>query len=160
MRSKSAGFTYMALLFAIAVMGVALAATGIFWHQASQREKEQELLFIGNQFRQAIGFYYERSPGGVKRYPQRLEDLLADPRGIGAQRYLRKIYRDPMTKEAKWGTVQSPEGGIMGVYSLSQETPVKTGNFRLIDSAFEGKGKYEEWRFIYSPIAVAVEKTS
>ena len=149
--ARSAGFTYMALLFAIAIMGVALAATGTVWYQASQREKEQELLFIGNQFRQAVGLYYVRTPGGAKRYPQRLEDLLVDLRGQGVQRYLRKIYRDPITKEAKWGIVQAPEGGIMGVYSLSQETPLKTSSFRQVDKAFDGKSKYAEWQFIYRP---------
>ena len=151
MRARSAGFTYVALLFAIAVMGVVLAATSTVWHQASQREKERELLFIGNQFRLAIGNYYLHGPDATKRYPQSLEDLLADPRGLDKKRYLRKIYRDPMTNETRWGVIKSPEGGIMGVYSLSQDKPIKTSNFRLIDKDFEGKIKYREWQFIYSP---------
>ena len=150
-KAGSAGFTYIALLFAIAIMGAVLAASGMVWHQGRQREKEQELLFVGGQFRQAIGLYYEHTPGAVKRYPQRLEDLLADPRQIGVQRYLRKIYRDPMTAEIAWGLVHAPEGGIMGVYSLSQEEPIKTGGFNRADSAFEGVGKYVDWRFISKP---------
>lgn len=149
------GFTYVAVLFLIAIMAAALAATGIVWQQAGQREKERELLFVGDQFRQAIRLYYERTPGGVKRYPLRLEDLLVDPRQPGLQRYLRKIYRDPLTKEIEWGLVRTTEGGIMGVYSLSQETPLKTGNFRQLDQAFENKSKYAEWQFIYNPATFA-----
>lgn len=152
---QQGGFTYLAVLFLIAVSAAALAATGIVWSQAGQREKERELLFVGDQFRQAIRLYYERTPGGVKRYPQRLEDLLADPRQPALQRYLRQIYRDPMTKENNWGIVRAPEGGIMGVYSLSEEAPLKTGNFRQVDKAFENKSKYAEWQFIYNPATFA-----
>ena len=34
-------------------------------------------MFIGEQFRLAIGSYYENSPGMPKRYPPSLEKLLA-----------------------------------------------------------------------------------
>ena len=37
-------------------MGVALAGTGMVWHTQVRREKERELLFVGNQFRRAIFF--------------------------------------------------------------------------------------------------------
>jgi len=57
-----AGFTYIGLLIVVAIMGVTLAAIGTFWHIAQQRAKEQQLLFIGNQFSRAISFYYQNSP--------------------------------------------------------------------------------------------------
>jgi len=84
-----------------------------------QREKEAELIWIGNQFREAIGLYCQRSSGSVKRYPEKLEDLLEDRRFLNRQRYLRKIYADPVSAKAEWGLVQAPEGGIAGVYSLA-----------------------------------------
>ena len=77
---RARGYTYVAALLAVAVIGVVLAGAGIVWRHAAQRDKEQELLFIGNQFRRAITSYYERTPGSVKRYPMKLEDLLQDPR--------------------------------------------------------------------------------
>lgn len=49
-----AGFTYLTILFVMAIAGVILAEVGINWTQDSQREKERQLLFVGNQFRQAI----------------------------------------------------------------------------------------------------------
>ena len=117
---KQSGFTYLAILFAIAIAGVVLAETGINWSQAGQREKERELLFVGNQFRQAIALYYERTPGAAKSYPAKLEELLADGRYNPPQHYLRKLYRDPVTNLQKWGLIIAPEGGIMGVHSLSE----------------------------------------
>ncbi|OFZ66108.1 MAG: type II secretion system pseudopilin PulG [Betaproteobacteria bacterium RBG_16_56_24] len=150
-REKQSGFTYLAILIVIAIFGVMLASTGINWSHASQREKEQELLFVGNQFRRAIALYYEKSPGAVKQYPRTLNDLLKDERQFGIQRYLRKIYIDPMTRNAEWGIVAAPDGGVKGVHSLSDVTPLKSANFAYADLAFEGKTSYTDWVFDYSP---------
>ena len=148
---KQSGFTYLAILFAIAIAGVLLAKTGIDWSQAGQREKERQLLFVGDQFRQAITLYYERTPGAAKRYPAKLEDLLTDERYITPQHYLRQLYRDPLTNRAQWGLVMAPEGGIMGVHSLSGASTIKRANFGYADEAFAGATKYSEWVFAYRP---------
>jgi len=157
---QQSGFTYMAVLFAIAIAGVMLAETGINWSQTAQREKERQLLFVGNQFRQAIALYYEKSPGGVKLYPRTLNDLLKDDRQPGIQRYLRKIYIDPMTNKADWGIEMAPDGGVMGVHSISDATPLKTANFAYANQAFEGATKYSDWIFFYSPPALIQIQTS
>ncbi len=147
----SSGFTYIGLLFFIAIIGITLAMASTLWSFAQQREKERELLFIGHQFRHAIGLYYERTPGTIKRYPSRLEDLLEDNRYVTTQRYLRKIYRDPMTGTHQWGLVSAPTGGVMGVYSLSESVPIKTSNFSSEDSTLDSAKKYVEWQFFYLP---------
>ena len=69
------GFTLAGALIVTALLGAGAAAYGEIASHAAQREKERELLFVGNQFRQAIGAYYERSPGGVKRYPHKKGDV-------------------------------------------------------------------------------------
>jgi type II secretory pathway pseudopilin PulG len=148
---RQRGFTYLAVLFMIALMGVMLVSIATMWHTARQREKERDLLFIGSQFRQAIGSYYEKTPGALKKYPSNLEELLKDGRFVTMQRHLRRVYRDPMTGNSEWGLVKAPQGGIMGVHSLSQDTPLKTGNFRVPDAGFEDKKKYSEWVFFYAP---------
>lgn len=112
------GFTYLTALLLVAAVGLGLAVTGELWSNARQREKEAELIWVGNQFKQAIGLYYQRSPGSVKKYPEKLEELLEDKRFLSTQRYLRKIYVDPITGKAQWGLVPAPGGGVMGVYSL------------------------------------------
>lgn len=147
------GFTYIAILIAVAIIGAALATTGVVWHTHQQREREQQLLFVGGQFRQAIGRYYSvgAGVGAAGQYPTRLDDLLRDPRRVGIARYLRKIYHDPITGDRKWGLIKDARGEILGVHSLSQAHPIKQSNFPLMDKQFEGKDKYSEWTFIYSP---------
>jgi type II secretory pathway pseudopilin PulG len=146
-----AGFTYLGVLFLVALMSMVLAAAGTVASIAKQREREKELLFVGAQFRRAIQLYYERTPGPVKKYPKTLQDLLEDSRYPVRQRYLRKIYPDPVTGKAEWGLIEGSGGGLMGVYSLSREQPVKTANFREADQAFEGKTSYSDWKFTYLP---------
>lgn len=148
---RQGGFTYLGLLFAIAIMGATLALTGVVWHTVQQREKERELLFVGQQFRQAIALYYNRSAGTVKQFPKTLDELLKDQRQLATQRYLRRIYRDPMTGQTEWGLVKTRDDRIMGIYSMSENTPIKQGNFREADKEFEGKAKYSDWRFVYTP---------
>lgn len=149
---RQAGFTYMTLLLIFAVMGMGMAATGELWSRGAKREREQELLFIGAQYREAIALYYNRSPGMGKRYPQSLEDLLQDKRHPTVQRYLRRPYRDPFTNKAEWGIVKAPEGGIMGVYSLSAAAPLKSGNFRNADRSFNDAASYSDWKFVFVPV--------
>lgn len=148
---RERGFTYLGVLFLVAIMGAVLAGTGTVWRTMSQRDKERELLFVGHEFRKAIGLYYERTPGGAKQYPKALEDLLLDKRQTNVARYLRRVYVDPLTGKKEWGLVKGPGETIMGVYSLSDDVPIKSGNFDELDKDFEGKGSYTEWRFVYLP---------
>lgn len=152
--SAQRGFTYLGLLFAVALAGVALAAMGVVWSTERQRQREQELLFVGQQFREAIASYYERSPGMVKRYPAKLDDLLKDNRFLTVRRHLRQIYPDPMTGMREWGLIAAPEGGIMGVHSLSTTASIKRAGFPAELADLEGKSSYAEWRFIYRPALV------
>jgi type II secretory pathway pseudopilin PulG len=143
----------LAALFMVAILSGGLALAGEVWETSAKREKEAELLFIGNQYRRAIERYYESTPGGVTRYPRTLEELLADPRQPSLRRHLRRLYPDPFGNK-EWGLVKAPDGGISGVYSLSEEPPLKTGNFRLPDAGFESAKRYSDWKFVYSPTAV------
>jgi type II secretory pathway pseudopilin PulG len=145
---RAQGFTLVGALLFIAVLGAGMAAYGELASQAAQREKEQELLFVGHQFRQAIGAYYERSGG---RYPQKLDDLLEDRRYPMPQRYLRRLYADPITGSREWGLIAAPGGGVMGVYSLSRERPIKSAGFAARDIIFTGAARYSDWHFAYSP---------
>jgi type II secretory pathway pseudopilin PulG len=148
---RQRGFTYLAVLFLVAIMGAVLAATATVWHTLAQRDKERELLYIGHEFRAAIGLYYERTPGVAKQFPKKLEDLLEDKRQTNLARYLRKRYIDPLTASKEWGRVPGPGDTIMGVYSLSHAVPIKSGNFEEADKDFEGASSYQDWKFVYTP---------
>jgi type II secretory pathway pseudopilin PulG len=150
-RSSQRGFTYLGLMVLIVIMGIVLASAGQVWHVALKREKEQELLFVGNQFRHALSQFSEYTPGQARRQPSRLEELLQDPRYPGTKRYLRKIYADPITGRAEWGLIKGPGGEIYGVHSLSDDEPVKKGNFSLADAMFENRQRYSDWVFMPQP---------
>ena len=149
--SRQQGLTYLAMLVFVAVMGLGLAGTAEVWSLSQQREKEAELLFVGNQYREAIGRYYDATPGGGKRYPEKLEDLLEDKRYPMPKRHLRKLYADPLTRKAEWGLMEAPGGGIMGIYSLAQGSPLKQAEFGNDDRTFHQASTYGEWRFFHEP---------
>jgi type II secretory pathway pseudopilin PulG len=151
----AAGFTYLTILFVVAIMGVGLALVGQMWHTAALREREAELLHVGNEYRKAIERYYLSGP---RQFPRNLADLLKDPRQPGTVRYLRKLYPDPVSGKDEWGLVKAPDGGIAGVHSTSEETPLKSGGFAVRDRDFEAKAKYSDWKFIYAPSQPAAAK--
>lgn len=147
-RRSQQGFTFVGVLAVMTVMLITMGAVSEVWHTVMKRENEQELLFVGHQFRHAIGKYYEK----MGTYPASLEVLLESAANTaGTARYLRKIYRDPITGDNKWGTVQGQDSKITGVYSLSDEAPSKVSSFIEADKSFEGKEKYSDWKFIYIP---------
>ena len=148
---RQRGFTYLLVLFFIATVAAGLAAVGELWSTSRQQERERELLFAGNAIRQAIGAYYLGTEGPVKRYPASLEDLLKDPRYIYTQRYLRRLYPDPLGSGGKWGLINAPQGGIMGVHSLSESKPIKNAGFRPLDADFERAAMYSDWKFVFVP---------
>lgn len=142
------GFTYLVLLAVVAAMGIVLATAGEVWHMALKREKEQELLFVGDQFRRAFVLYAQHTPGNARRYPLSLEELLKDSRSPGVARYLRRIYPDPITGSTQWGLIKGPNGEIFGIHSLSEDEPVKKSGFSLADLKFDGRTKYSDWVFM------------
>lgn len=149
LKGRRRGFTYLWTLLVIAFMGIGLVIASEVYSTALQREREQELIFIGREFRQAIGRYYESNmAGGQKQYPLTLDDLLKDPRFPNGRRYLRRIYIDPMTGKNQWGTILV-RGRVAGVYSLSEKVPIKQDHFEGSESGFRGKEKYSEWKFTY-----------
>jgi type II secretory pathway pseudopilin PulG len=128
MKHAQKGVVYLWTLFAVTVAGIVLAGTGQVWQIKAQREKEQELLFIGDQFRKAIMSYYNNPLTGVRQYPEKLEDLLEDKRGPVTIRHLRKIYIDPMTRDDDWGVIieeppqqqaTGPQTGTQGAAGLA-----------------------------------------
>ena len=127
------GFTYLWLLFVLALGGVALAALGEQEQTRQQREREAELRFRGEAIAAALGRYAERTPLGHLPVPQRLDELLIDRRFPKPQRHLRQLYADPFTGQPDWELVLGqatvavekgasappPTSGIFGVRSRS-----------------------------------------
>jgi len=140
----------MILIALIALASVATLSAGT---ALQRRLAEEELLFVGAQFAAAFRSYYEATPVGQRNYPARLDELLRDPRYPGVRRHLRKIYVDPITGRAEWGLVAAP-GGVIGVHSLSTQSPLKTAEFEPAFAALAGKTSYAQWAFGFLPPGV------
>lgn len=140
------GFTLLAVLFLVAVLGVGMAALGLVWETAARREKEAQLLFVGDQYRRAIESYHRATPGGTRQYPKRLQDLLLDRRFPQTVRHLRRLYADPVTGSPEWGLVKEGEG-IIGVHSLSADAPMKQAGFPRVYEAFAEAASLGDWVF-------------
>lgn len=145
---RQAGYVLLWLLFAVAVLGVAMAAVGSVWHAAAQREREQQLLFVGDQYRRALESYWQAATGNQRQLPKSLDDLLLDARFPNTVRHLRRLYPDPNSGKAEWGLVRDANGGISGIHSLSDKTPYKTGGFPKAYAQFAGAKDYRAWVFV------------
>lgn len=154
---RQGGFTFLWLLFLVAGLGVGMAAIGTLWHTAAQREKEQQLLFVGNEYRRAIESFLKipLPPGQQARLPKALDELLLDPRFPHTVRHLRRLYPDPITGNEDWGLLKDAQGGIGGVYSLSEEKPMKTAGFAAANADFANQPSYRGWVFQAAAGAVA-----
>lgn len=142
------GFSYIALLITLALIAVATAATVQMGVLLQQRVAEEELLAIGTEFQRAFISYANASQPGQARVPKKLEDLLKDPRYPNIQRHIRRIYIDPLTGTDEWGIVPSIDGrGIVGVFSLSNQKPIKISNFPPVFQTFAEAATYRDWHF-------------
>jgi len=109
------GFTYLWVLVAVAISGIGLAATAEVWMTSGRRARLDQADWAGAQYAQAIGSYYELSPGNGKVYPDTVEVLLEDRRGAITRRHLRSAYRNPFAADGQWELVRGGDARIRGV---------------------------------------------
>jgi type II secretory pathway pseudopilin PulG len=152
-RHGNRGAILLLMLFAVAVVGILLAVAGPVWRTEMRRDKEAELLWVGQQYADAIASY--QAAAAPPQLPERLGQLLLDARQVNVVRHLRRLYRDPMTGGLEWGLVRDGAGRIAGVYSLGHGVPLKQGGFDAQQSAFAGAGSYADWKFTVQRAATA-----
>jgi type II secretory pathway pseudopilin PulG len=102
-----------ALLVALAVMSVLLTVAMPVWRHEAQREREAELVFRGEQYARAIALYRAKNQQlsgqpGAQVLPPSIDVLVEG-------RFLRKKYKDPMTKDGEFTVIafatQATPGG-------------------------------------------------
>jgi type II secretory pathway pseudopilin PulG len=104
-RSRSGdetGYILFGIVILIVVLGIALTAAVPLWQKAVQREREEELIFRGYQYMQAIERYQRKYPGA---FPPSIEVLVKE-------KFLRKEFKDPFGGEkGEWNVIRqlSPE---------------------------------------------------
>jgi len=164
------GYAMAALLVAMSVMAVLMGALLPVWTHLAIREKEEELIFRGNQYARAIGLFQRKFATAA---PTTIDVLVE-------QRFLRKKYKDPITNDdfqpiyanqamqpmgAPGGPGQQGQqgagagsqprpliqpgfgatgataaGGVIGVTSKSRDASIKIYN---------GRQRYNEWAFVH-----------
>lgn len=135
----------------IMLSGLVMAQASMRWQTQVLREREQELIRVGLAYRDAIGRYYNQTPGVVKTFPPTLDALVNDERFSSPRHHLRKLFIDPVTQRGGWGIIVAPSGGIMGVSSLSEKMVFKTKGYKGELEYLNDKYSYGEWYFVYVP---------
>src|SRR6202008_2848647 len=95
-RRPASGLVLLALLVMLGLVAVGALAAAEVWATTLKRERETELLFIGEQYRRAIQSYWKMSPGR-RAYPPSIDVLLTDNRFPNPVHPLRRVYRETRT---------------------------------------------------------------
>lgn len=143
------GALLLGVLVFLAVASMGLAGISQRWADARQRDAEEDLLYTGLQYQKAIESYWKSTPGAIKQFPVKLDDLLQDTRFAQPVRHLRRLWPDPMQPNKPWGLMRQGNG-IVGVYSQSGGQPFRSANFdpALPQEVFGSAGSYRDWRFV------------
>jgi Tfp pilus assembly protein PilE len=175
--SSSAGFTYIAALVMVVIVGIMAAKAVTVWSTYMQREREAELIYKGIQIRDGMRRFYGMTvrpygsyvaPGAPPVVPapvtkpnfakqfNELKDLVQATDTAGKKHYVRQsdlLVKDPASgKVMEWAFYKDPSSGmkITGVFLPSEGAPIKQGNFPLglHPDDFKEKKKYSDWVFI------------
>jgi len=97
--SFDSGYTLLILMFVVFLLGIVLLAVTPLWQTQVQRELEEELIFRGKQYVEAIRLYQIKKPG---QFPDSMEELKKE-------KCIRRLYLDPMTKNGSWNIILRPK---------------------------------------------------
>ena len=130
----------------IAVLTVAFGLAFLFGTGGFQTfwSKERRLVAAADEIVVALKAYHHASPGTDKSYPLQLLDITRDPRMLADKGYLLSLPVDPITLKQEWGVITNKNSQVIGVYSLSNETPTLFAKLFLVQ---RGK-KYSDWKFL------------
>ena len=93
-RQSEGGYLLLAIMLMMAFLVITLTyVVGPRVVQQIKRDREEEMIHRGTEYARAIKKFYKK----YGRYPASLDDL-----DKGQIRFLRKRYKDPLTKDGKW----------------------------------------------------------
>ena len=119
----SSGYTFPLMLIIVSAMAFGASRIELAEGYRLQRDKEEELLFRGRAYIHAIQAFHQKN----NRYPRELAEL-ADGKGPARHRFIRQLYKDPITGK-DFNAIPSQEGTVIGVVSSSQRVPFRKGGF-------------------------------
>jgi type II secretory pathway pseudopilin PulG len=172
---RQAGYTFIILMAMITILAIGLLAAVPVWQTQIRREAEEELIFRGRQYVEAVRLYQIKNPG---KFPASIEDLIKT-------RCLRKPFPDPMTRDGRWdlilqadmaggGRTSGPAGHPAGasgqggaasrpsvnrIFIVPQESVASVENARILGVVsrspktslriYNDRDAYDAWLFFY-----------
>jgi type II secretory pathway pseudopilin PulG len=116
--TSEGGYALLIVMMLAVVLLISLTAALPNVYTQGQREKEEELIFRGNQYARAIALFRRQ----FKRYPASVKELI-QTNGI---RFLRREYPDPMSKKGKWRFIHADANGTpLDSLTLARPTVAK-----------------------------------
>lgn len=104
-RHAQRGSVFLIVVFFAAVMLIAAAAATQSVLTEGRRQKEEDLIWRGNQYARAVKLFYRKNG----RFPTSMDDLTKAQNNV---RYLRRAYEDPMnTEDGSWRLIYVGPGG-------------------------------------------------
>ncbi len=113
-RNCQRGSALLMVIFFGAVMIVGASVATLSVLQQGKRDREEELIWRGEQYARAVKLFYRKNG----RFPQRIEDLTKEQNNV---RFLRRPYKDPMNDEdGSWRLIYvAPNGQLIGSVTRS-----------------------------------------
>ncbi|MGD8536221.1 MAG: type II secretion system protein [Candidatus Aminicenantes bacterium] len=150
------GYTLIILLFALFVMSIGLLVAVPVWETQIQREKEEELIFRGKQYVEAIRLFQTKNPGS---FPKTFDELVEE-------KCIRKLFKDPMTQDGEWNVIlpysgiSSKKGGsvqkvlvaplsVLSSIQNPQIIGVVSSSTRASIKIYLEQETYDRWLFFY-----------
>jgi type II secretory pathway pseudopilin PulG len=149
------GYVLIILAMAVLVISLGLLVALPVLQTEVQREKEEELIFRGRQYAEAVRVFVQKNPG---KLPASLKELLE-------KKCIRRLYRDPLGPDGQWNVIlasgRAPSGNesaqevlvapervlpaiknpqILGVVSSSTNRSVKIWN---------DQESHDKWLFFF-----------
>jgi hypothetical protein len=99
------GSVLLIIMMMATVLLVSLTAALPSIYQEAQREREEELIFRGNQYAHAVMLFRQK----FQRFPSTVDELIE----TDGMRFLRKAYTDPMDPKGKWRFIHCNAAGVV-----------------------------------------------
>jgi len=132
---RESGYALLVVMMMATLLLISLTAALPSVYQEGQREREEELIFRGNEYARAIALFNRQ----FHRYPNSVKELLQTNR----MRFLRREYKDPMSRKGRWRFIHAgPNGVVLDSKTLprpSGQSPMGSKPSTAPTTATEGK---------------------
>ena len=104
-RRPQRGYVLLVILLMLALLMIALVAVAPRIAQQIRRDREEETIHRGAQYVRAIRLFYRK----FGRYPTSLKEL----QSTNNIRFLRKLYKDPLSPNGEWRIIHLGEARVI-----------------------------------------------